>query len=54
MLAGLGAHFPPLLAVTVGLAIFAVVFAVNSAGHSYLVLAYSDADDVSSMLASIT
>jgi hypothetical protein len=30
-----------------GLAIFGVVFAINSALHSYLILAYSDADKVS-------
>ncbi len=30
----------------VGLAVFAVVFAVNSAVHSYLVLAYTDTDNV--------
>ena len=47
MLAALQAGFPALPTVTIGLAIFAVVFAVNSAVHSYLVLAYSDADTVS-------
>jgi len=47
MLAALASHLPALPTVTVGLAIFAVVFAVNSAVHSYLVLAYSDADTVS-------
>jgi len=30
-----------------GLALFGIVFALNSAVHSYLVLAYSDADRVS-------
>ena len=30
----------------VGLAVFAVVFAINSAVHSYLVLAYTDEDSV--------
>jgi predicted MFS family arabinose efflux permease len=34
------------LALTLGLAIFAVVFAINSAVHSYLVLAYTDQDSV--------
>jgi predicted MFS family arabinose efflux permease len=34
------------LALTVGLAIFAVIFAINSAVHSYLVLAYTDEDSV--------
>jgi hypothetical protein len=33
-------------ALMVGLAIFAVVFAINSAVHSYLVLAYTDEDSV--------
>jgi hypothetical protein len=33
-------------ALMTGLAIFAVVFAINSAVHSYLVLAYTDADSV--------
>ena len=37
----------PGAALIVGLAVFAVVFAINSAVHSYLVLAYSDADSVS-------
>ncbi|MGB8366273.1 MAG: organoarsenical effux MFS transporter ArsJ [Rhizomicrobium sp.] len=37
---------PPGPALVVGLAIFAVVFAINSAVHSYLVLAYSDVDNV--------
>ena len=33
--------------VVVGLAAFAVVFAMNSSLHSYLILAYSDAEAVS-------
>ena len=33
-------------ALIVGLAVFAVVFAINSAVHSYLVLAYTDKDSV--------
>ena len=37
----------PGVAVVTGLAIFAVVFAMNSSIHSYLILAYSDADAVS-------
>ena len=37
----------PATALIAGLAIFAVVFAINSAVHSYLVLAYSDEDSVS-------
>jgi len=36
----------PGVALIVGLAIFAVVFAINSAVHSYLVLAYTDEDSV--------
>ena len=47
MIAALTSHFPPLPTVTIGLTIFAVVFAVNSTVHSYLVLAYADADTVS-------
>ncbi len=34
------------LTLTIGLAVFAVVFAINSAVHSYLVLAYTDAESV--------
>lgn len=33
-------------ALMIGLAIFMVVFAINSAVHSYLILAYSDGDEV--------
>lgn len=47
MLAALQAHLPALATVTIGLSIFAVVFAVNSAVHSYLILDYSDTDTVS-------
>jgi hypothetical protein len=36
----------PGLALMIGLAVFAVVFAINSAVHSYLVLAYTDEDSV--------
>jgi hypothetical protein len=36
----------PGLALMAGLAIFAVIFAINSAVHSYLVLAYTDEDSV--------
>jgi len=36
----------PGLALTVGLAVFGVIFAINSAVHSYLVLAYTDEDSV--------
>jgi predicted MFS family arabinose efflux permease len=34
-------------AIVAGLAAFAVVFAMNSSIHSYLILAYTDADSVS-------
>ena len=37
----------PGVAVVVGLAIFGVVFAMNSSIHSYMVLAYTDAESVS-------
>ena len=36
----------PAIALMWGLAVFAVVFAINSAVHSYLVLAYTDEDSV--------
>ena len=39
-------EFHATVAVLAGLAVFGVVFAVNSAVHSYLILAYSDADQV--------
>jgi hypothetical protein len=37
----------PGLAVVVGLSVFGVVFAMNSSIHSYMVLAYTDAESVS-------
>jgi hypothetical protein len=37
----------PALTVVLGLAVFGVVFAMNSSIHSYMVLAYTDADAVS-------
>ena len=37
----------PAIAITAGLAAFGVVFAMNSSIHSYMVLAYSDAEAVS-------
>jgi hypothetical protein len=40
------ANFYPTIAVLAGLGAFAVVFAVNSAVHSYLILAYTDSDKV--------
>ncbi len=39
--------FYPHVAILGGLALFGLVFAVNSAVHSYLILAYTDADQVS-------
>ncbi|MDF1824013.1 MAG: organoarsenical effux MFS transporter ArsJ [Verrucomicrobiales bacterium] len=39
--------FYPVVSVLAGLALFGIVFAVNSAVHSYLILAYSDSDKVS-------
>ena len=36
----------PGLSLMIGLAVFAVIFAINSAVHSYLVLAYTDEDSV--------
>jgi hypothetical protein len=41
---GIGSNPAP--ALMIGLAVFAVVFAINSAVHSYLVLAYTDHDSV--------
>ncbi|MGA7414540.1 MAG: organoarsenical effux MFS transporter ArsJ [Bryobacteraceae bacterium] len=46
LLLTLRAGADPSLTLMWGLAIFAVVFAVNSAVHSYLVLAYTDEDSV--------
>lgn len=43
----LGQDGDPQIIVVAGLLVFGVVFAINSALHSYLVLAYADADDVS-------
>ncbi|MDQ6606406.1 MAG: MFS transporter, partial [Actinomycetota bacterium] len=42
----LAANFDPIAAVVVGLLFFGVVFALNSAVHSYLILAYADGDKV--------
>jgi predicted MFS family arabinose efflux permease len=39
--------FDPALVIVTGLVLFGVVFAINSAVHSYLILAYSDFDKVS-------
>ena len=38
--------FHPTIAILVGLAVFGIVFAVNSSVHSYLILAYTDSDKV--------
>ncbi len=38
--------FHPTVAIVGGLAVFGFVFAVNSAVHSYLILAFTDADQV--------
>ena len=43
---GLHAGLPPGAIIVGGLAVFGVVFAVNSSVHSYLILAYSDGDKV--------
>ena len=45
--AGLRANLPAQAVVLGGLGVFGVVFAINSAIHSYLVLAYSEANRVS-------
>jgi hypothetical protein len=42
----LGADVDPTLVVTFGLIAFGIVFALNSAVHSYLILAYADGDRV--------
>jgi hypothetical protein len=39
--------FDPAAVVVIGLALFALVFAMNSAVHSFLVVSYADADGVS-------
>nr|WP_291315781.1 organoarsenical effux MFS transporter ArsJ [Desulfuromonas sp.] len=44
---GVGAGLSPRLTVVAGLALFGLVFAVNSAVHSYLVLVYTDSETVS-------
>lgn len=41
---GLSVHVDPTLVIVVGLIAFGVVFAMNSAVHSYLILAYADND----------
>ena len=44
---GLHLGWPPDIVIVTGLILFGVVFAINSAVHSYLILAYSDRDKVS-------
>jgi predicted MFS family arabinose efflux permease len=44
---GLQYGLDPALVIVTGLVLFGVVFAINSAVHSYLILAYSDFDKVS-------
>jgi hypothetical protein len=44
---GLRLNFPPAATMLGGLVLFGIVFALNSSVHSYLVLAYSEADRVS-------
>ena len=46
LIAALRVGFNPSVSLMIGLAAFAVVFAINSAVHSYLVLAYTDEDSV--------
>jgi predicted MFS family arabinose efflux permease len=47
MALGLHSGLDPALVLITGLVLFGVVFAINSAVHSYLILAYSDFDKVS-------
>lgn len=46
LIAALRVGLDPSVSLMIGLAIFAVLFAINSAVHSYLVLAYTDEDSV--------
>ena len=43
---GVQAELSPWLTVVAGLALFGIIFAINSAVHSYLVLAYTESDQV--------
>jgi len=45
--AGLYAEFAPQIVLIIGLIAFGIVFAINSAIHSYLIIAWSDQDKVS-------
>jgi predicted MFS family arabinose efflux permease len=42
----IGTDVSPVVSVVVGLLVFGVIFAMNSAVHSYLILAYADGDKV--------
>ncbi len=42
----IGTKVSPVVSVVVGLLVFGVIFAMNSAVHSYLILAYADGDKV--------
>lgn len=44
---GISQGFEPAILLIVGLGVFGVVFAINSAVHSYLILSFSDRDGVS-------
>ena len=46
MAAGIVSGAPPAAMLVAGLGVFGVIFALNSAVHSYLILAYSDGDKV--------
>jgi predicted MFS family arabinose efflux permease len=46
LIGALHAGLNPSTSLMIGLAAFAIVFAINSAVHSYLVLAYTDEDSV--------
>ncbi len=48
MMIAIGLHYqwPADIVITIGLTLFGIVFAINSAIHSYLILAYSDQDKV--------
>lgn len=47
MALGFDRDWDPALVLIVGLVLFGIIFAINSAMHSYLILAYSDIDKVS-------
>jgi hypothetical protein len=46
MALGVASGAPPAITLVAGLGIFGAVFAVNSSVHSYLILAYSDGDEI--------